>query len=246
MPESLFLLVPLLAGYWFLHGCHLFQFRAQRLEGYRLLFDSLLIGSLFAFEGRVVSYSIVAFIPYGSEAQHKWFSIAPPDELPYSGTALIALGLAFLALTIVNNVVTEEEAYIKTAVRYGDEMLRLFIQAASQQDPVILTLENRKVYVGYVVISPSFRPKDSYVSILPVVTGYRDPQDLRVNLTVDYISLWEKDEILKRKFETVIPIDSIRAAHIFDATLSQGDFAMQTVTEPQAAPDRGGEQEQGV
>ena len=38
MPNNL-LLVPLLAGFWFLHRCHYFRFRAQTLDGYRLLIE---------------------------------------------------------------------------------------------------------------------------------------------------------------------------------------------------------------
>src|SRR3954453_8329114 len=45
LPTNL-LLLPLLGGFWFVHFCYLFKFRAQRLDGYRLLLESAFLGLL--------------------------------------------------------------------------------------------------------------------------------------------------------------------------------------------------------
>ena len=44
MPENALLLFPIVLGYLFLHFCYYFHFRAQRLEGNRLLVESLIGG----------------------------------------------------------------------------------------------------------------------------------------------------------------------------------------------------------
>lgn len=52
MPSNL-LLLPFLAGYLFLHSFHFTKFRAQRLDGYRLLMESAAVGLVLALTGWV-------------------------------------------------------------------------------------------------------------------------------------------------------------------------------------------------
>jgi hypothetical protein len=45
MPYNLLLLLPLIGGFLFVHLTHYFRFAAQRMDGYRLLFQSAIAGA---------------------------------------------------------------------------------------------------------------------------------------------------------------------------------------------------------
>jgi len=200
------------------------------------LIESLSWGALFAVAGRGVCHAVSHYAPGGGALESGWQSVFPASQFAYSGTAALTLALGVALPVAVNAVVDKETAYLKTALRYGDELLQLFLQSAQIQEPVIITLDSRKVYVGYVTVSPTFREQDAYVVLLPALTGYRAQETLQVHLEVDYISLWTADKSLEEKFKTVIPVASIKAAHIFDDGISQSDLA--AVPAPQA--DGGG------
>lgn len=94
MPSNLLTLVPLLAGYLFYRIFYFTRFKAQSLDGYRLIFQSSIVGlSFFA-----LSRSIVGGIKgtlVGQSAGRWWAVYASHTE--YSGTAV---GTVLLAVTV--------------------------------------------------------------------------------------------------------------------------------------------------
>ncbi len=81
MPTNL-LPLPLPGGYWFLHAFHYTRFRSQRLDGYRLLVESALVGVVLTF----VSRFLVVGVNVLSGVRFYWFALAPQD-IPFLGTA---------------------------------------------------------------------------------------------------------------------------------------------------------------
>ena len=59
MPYNL-LLLPLLGGFLFFHLTHFFRFAAQRLDGYRLLFQSAIAGTFLSILARLIVLAIAA------------------------------------------------------------------------------------------------------------------------------------------------------------------------------------------
>jgi hypothetical protein len=97
MPANLFLL-PLLAGYLFVHICNRFRFRAQSLDGYRLLIESAIAGVFLLGASRVLTMTLGAALP---EVRLFWHqNIIPDPKLGYMGTAIgsVLLGIVFPAL----------------------------------------------------------------------------------------------------------------------------------------------------
>ena len=216
MPRDLLLLVPLIAGYWFTHSCHLLKFRAARHEGYRLIIESLSWGLALAFLGRVGCFVCANYLPGGETLASCWLDVFPPAKIAYSGTAAATLGLGFVLPLLVNRSVDHAMASLTATERYGDDMRKLFMRALLKREPIVITLESRKVYVGYVRALPNLRPKDAHLVLLTALTGYLDPDDL---------SLWPNDDSLDAKFEIVIPLETIRAAGIYDDSIWQSDLA---------------------
>jgi hypothetical protein len=98
VPTNL-LLLPLLGGYWFLHTLYYTRFRSQRLDGYRLLLESLIAGVLFAVSGRL-AVAILSLVPHVSRF---WFAIAPRD-VPFLGTACAAFLLGISLPYAMNQI----------------------------------------------------------------------------------------------------------------------------------------------
>lgn len=99
MPTNL-LLLPLLGGFWFVHFCYFFKFRAQRLDGYRLLLESALFGLLLIIPARLITYFWPRFSGLGRGTEAEWvrFWQGPP----LSGTATLSLLIGLIAPFLVN------------------------------------------------------------------------------------------------------------------------------------------------
>ncbi len=218
MPTNL-LLLPLLGGYWFLHTFYYTRFRSQRLDGYRLLLESALVGVIFAAFGWIV-VRVVALAPC---AVMFWENIAP--RIPYLGTALVALAIGLIAPVALNfalaraGLLTRGDAQRKAIDRHGNHILRFLHAASTQERPVAITLDNRKVYIGTVAAAPNLESHDTFFSITPFFSGYRDKDDMALNLTVDYLRVYEAEHLDPEDFNITIPLSSVRMANFFDQSV---------------------------
>lgn len=61
MPSNLLLLLPLLGGYGFIHLFYFTRFRAQTLEGHRLIFEAAMWGFGFVLPARVLTSLLAPF-----------------------------------------------------------------------------------------------------------------------------------------------------------------------------------------
>ncbi|HEY4573564.1 MAG TPA: hypothetical protein VIJ26_06370, partial [Thermoanaerobaculia bacterium] len=98
MPTNL-LLLPLLGGFWFVHFCYFFRFRAQRLDGYRLLLESAFFGLLLSVPARLITYSWPRYFEAGRSARAEW-GLWSNSSL--SGTATVSLLLGLTAPFLLN------------------------------------------------------------------------------------------------------------------------------------------------
>jgi len=144
MPSNL-LLLPLLAGYWFVHFCHYFKFRAQQLDGYRLLIHSSLAGVSFFAIARLITWT---FWYYDSLhwVRTIWYEIAP---IQFAGTAAVSLIIGLIAPFLINVFIDRPKAKALALARSTDELAKLMDSALNRDLPVAVTLDNRKFYVGY-------------------------------------------------------------------------------------------------
>ena len=84
--------------------------------------------------------------------------------------------------------------------------------------PIAISLESRKVYVGFV--TDTLEPgEDSYITILPTFSGYRDPDTLEFNLDYSYDAvigqLGEPDSQLIHYY-MAFPRAKIWSLHLFN------------------------------
>lgn len=92
--------------------------------------------------------------------------------------------------------------------------------------PLLLSLKDRKVYVGWLEWLPPLRADDApYIRIFPVWSGYRDPETLRVVPTEQYSDETFGDSAMLRV--KIIRSDELAHVSLFDA----GVFARFSITE---------------
>ena len=218
MPTNL-LLLPLLGGYWFLHTFRFTRFRSQRLDGYRLLLESAVVAVILSGAGRMLVFLLARVNWFNS----LWQLISP--GWPFFGSAAISLLLG-LILPYIANFICEKSGWLpakqanfRAINLYGNHLLRLLHTAQAQERLVALTLDNNKVYIGTVAAAPNLEAHDAFVSLTPFFSGYRTSETRELVLSVDYLSVYERENLDPAEFVVVVPVPSIRVAGFFDHTI---------------------------
>nr|WP_314867039.1 hypothetical protein [uncultured Flavobacterium sp.] len=225
MPDSLWLF-PILSGYYFLTRYVYFKYKYDRIETQRLIFNSVITGSVLFFFTYLVRILLNFFwptlIPFFYEILYK----LPIERQPLLWTFIFNFLAIFLLTHSLNGILKwckyfNRQTPVEQAVDdLGDEIEQLFKKAAKEELLVQITLKSNKVYVGFVEYIPP--PKESnYLKIIPLISGYRSNKTKKVKFNTDYydaILLYQKEEEKYSSFEMDITIkqDEILIANIFD------------------------------
>jgi len=216
MPFNL-LLFPIVGGYFIITRLEHFKYINQRLDRQMILFNSIIVGTALL----IGSYIICTSCSYVFPDQVHFLKHNSPIKQEFFGTSLVSFLIA-LPITWIGNSIINEEAAIASAIdRIGSELEKLFKYSCFEQELVQITLKNDKVYVGWVEVLP--KPQVSpYVTILPVLSGYRDEKkNLHITtsyLTVyaDYIKQGQIKAVEDLDIHLVVQVDEIITATRFD------------------------------
>lgn len=240
------LLLPLLGGFVFVSRWHVTRFVILRTEGYRLLFHCAVAGLSCLFLAALIIFALGNVPPRLTLLRETallidrlWHEVAP---VPFSGTAVLALLIGCISWKPLNYLVLHREDQIDLVIsRKGDALEVLARRAMGGAKPVVLTLKNDQVHVGY--ITTNFNPamQTEYLLLLPVLSGHTSDSSRDATYTKYYGESYErarsiakdhpslndslipKTEALQRietqtglrDFEIVIPIEEVRSASIF-------------------------------
>jgi hypothetical protein len=231
MPYNL-LLLPLIGGFLFVHLTHYFRFAAQRMDGYRLLFQSAIAGVALSVAGRSADLAI-DLTPFGPPLQKLWYLFSP---FPYSATSAISLLLGPALALGVNLFVSKEKAKDWEIRRHGNSLVKLLHLAEKQQRLISLTLDSRKWYVGWVAESPNLDPQEQYFRLLPFISGYRDKDALETRRTVYYEAVLKDSAFDPSEFVITLPLKDVKIAGLFNDEVYDEYFAGPGEPEEPAAP----------
>lgn len=251
MPTNL-LILPLLAGFCFVHFTSLFRFRAQRQDGYRLLLESGVAGALFLGVSRVL-VAVAKLSSVGMYTKALWEDFTP---IPYLGTAVGSGCVAVLTALAFNYHVTSgfrdffrrlwrshrkvrfvrqvfnkvrlrnlEKARHSEIIAHGNSLTRLLHYADRQTELVSVTLTNCKWYVGFVAEAINLDPQEAYFRILPIISGYRRRATLEPTRTVYYPTVYEKAGVDSGDFVITLPVRDVLIASLFDARVYEDHFS---------------------
>jgi hypothetical protein len=219
MPFDL-LLLPLLGGYVFVSRFNLLRFEAKRLNGQRLVMLSALVGVV----ALAVSYIIVKFIILWAQPVYLfWKSVFPHRDF---GPAIGAFLLGSTTWWPLNKIWGDKKSIDSVISKWNDRLEMILERALCETKKVMIDLKGGKTYIGLVVspCNPEYDRK--YISLLPLLSGYRNKDTHELCLTTDYTSVYniileqglDADNNRKRvdNFEIVILASEILAVHIFD------------------------------
>jgi len=112
--------------------------------------------------------------------------------------------------------------------RHGNEVDKLLMEANGKGHAVEFTLDNRKVYIGHVLTVPTGRPEDRVTAIVPIASGYRSKETMKVQLTTSYSKLTKKlahlqgknklrkANKLANKWRFLINLDDVKGVRLYD------------------------------
>jgi hypothetical protein len=127
--------------------------------------------------------------------------------------------------------VSRQHALRRAIRKDGNALHNLLYKAAIEAEnlrTICITLNSRKVYVGWVEKSPNLRSNDAYVSLIPVMSGYRDKDSLDLEFTVSYPvdKYWDQSSgIQKEDFTVLLPLSQIVDARFFDLAVYDSVFS---------------------
>jgi hypothetical protein len=151
-----------------------------------------------------------------------------PD--PFTAEVLLSLALA-LVLPVLLNLVYRSEWCAKRAARNaGEHMELVVIESLEESKPIEVSLQNRKIYMGWAVDTGVGSSADADVAMVPMFSGYRDEDTLDSMITMDYApvirrNLGQNRALDLRDFRVVIPMSEIVSVRLFDEDV-YNDFSM--------------------
>lgn len=216
MEVNIFLL-PLLGGYIFIKKSTWFRYRTIRYNAQELILSSAVAGLI----GVTFAFLVTTLMAYLLPEVYSWWTQVV--EYNFLGTALFAFLSLVAAGYFSNNWIDEEDQITKIIREDNDGIELILLRALEDAKLISVTLKSRKVYIGF-VSQNFFNPWMGVKSfkIIPVYSGYRDPEDFHIIFTTSYDTVIkytvENDDIDLdiNDFQTGIPISEIVTVNIFD------------------------------
>lgn len=234
-----------LAGFLYMHASYFQRFQHAAASQSTRTSLSFAFGIAFLLLTSVVMAAARTHAPQHLHAiEMQWWSISP---LPGLNAVFILAPIAGLLFGLTGNVLgfakVATEPYLKivphlrarmrlaalgrVAATSDDQLLVTLWPAMTQDKLVQVTLKDRKVYVGspFVAADPSIDAR--WLKIIPLASGYRDPDSLVYVLTTSYIGLFERlassgpqdVEFDLRDLAVIVSWDEVLSVRIFNPEL---------------------------
>ena len=231
-------LLALAGGFAFVERCNLTRYRVSRAESQRLLFYAACAGFLLVVLSKILLVLISSSFPtLYKEFRGNWAWGLPTHD-PWLATFVGAFLLGWVLVCPLNHMYDLKTATDDAIERYGKLLEKTLVASLNRTLPIFLTCRSRKVYVGYVqAVPPVLEGEVKHISILPVISGYRDTETLNWIATTQYADIYEKIEkgeidLSAEDFEIVIPTSEIVSVNLFALDLDQHLFE---IPQPSAA-----------
>lgn len=140
---------------------------------------------------------------------------------------IAALLIRFAVVAIFNFSLTPKERGSLKVISQHQEYL---LKAANTPFQTMFTMTDGKVYVGWIsgLAVDDETEKTEWISIMPVVSGYREKETKKVWLLVDYFEYYQESKLdnpeEKAPLIVVLPMDKIISMQTFDANFYYRDL----------------------
>lgn len=240
MPRLDLILLPLLAGYIFLVTFNITKYYHLRIEKQRLIYNSLIAAislvSIVYFVDYYIGKSsfevnclgIKPIIEYRTQLSNWIDSLINLENKIGLKQSIVSLIISFPLAKLLNLFFSRKFSFDYTIGKWGNHLERIIwfsITEKNDEDKLLmLTTKNNKVYIGY--ISRLDQPiGETYLTIIPNLSGYRNKENLKIEITTSYTDVIEKYVIENRESEignklgVIIPISEIMFVSRFDTEI---------------------------
>lgn len=230
MPYNLFI-IPVITGYFILTTSSFFKYNSQRLVRSRILFETLLIGLLTICSGFGLRTIIQSLCPDIIAFFIEKLRQVPINKPLYFWTfifsSLLSVIFFFILECFILYFYSKNDAIVWAVNKNGDELEMIVKNSVLNGQTIQLTLKNDKVYIGFCEETP-IPQKTNYLSISPILSGYREKETKKLVITTDYFKVVDEfiEEIEEKKGEElekislntdiVIKQDEILSARIYE------------------------------
>ncbi|TAK86968.1 MAG: hypothetical protein EPO20_05810 [Betaproteobacteria bacterium] len=236
MDVAILLLLPLVGGYLFSGSCNLTRYLASREQGHRLYFRAALWGFVLFVLALVLRQWLKAEFETYRAVEAKFHGLIGPyfkdPDKGYSfDLTVAAVGALLLSVPVSKlwNLFYWRGTALAKAISH-DYFEQLLNEAVARTIPIAVSMKGRKVYVGFVTqtFDPSHDRK--WIKILPLVSGYRDNDTMRIVFVTNYRDAYGTIDpanraaplaaplghLAPKDFGIVLPVDEIQSANLFD------------------------------
>lgn len=214
-------LLPLIAGFKFLSDWEKTRYDLVRFDGQRLYFKA-------AFAGYLLVVLLFVLIAAGYSAQHcvslmllgQCCDLKMPESDALMLISLSGSPIAGYLIPKLLNFFTDEIKYLEKALNANELELVLW-DAVYRESLILVDLNDRKAYAGYVFTSPELtRGNRKYIYFLPMISGFRDSEQ-KLAFTTFYEEIIRKvDKDLEHldvnSFMVAVPVREVRSIRLFD------------------------------
>ncbi|MGR5558892.1 hypothetical protein ACQKQC_21695 [Vibrio fortis] len=138
-------------------------------------------------------------------------------------TVVLALITGLLTLAVYKICPRRKAQKIKDIVN-ENHLEKFIVEASYTQFPIAITLKSRKTYIGICLGDELINSKIEHISIIPLLSGYRDKDDLSIDITNNYQAHYIEEgieegiheELTKDHFRIIVPTDHIETFSFFD------------------------------
>ena len=200
--------IALLAGYAFIRISYYRRFSAEHLKTDRFALHILGYSFVFYILGEVIAEFMIDWTPsrFESVLSGLW---AAGVTAPVANAILLGSVLAVFDNIRVRYLMRRDASIsarsgfyegirIAAVARFvrksNDSALRAIFRATILKKPLMVTLKSHKVYVGkpYLLLWDDPTQVLTFIKILPIKSGYRDPDTKKVNLATRYNELSDR------------------------------------------------------
>ncbi len=211
------LILPFLGGYIFVRFFNYFRIHTLRSDKERILIRSSLAGFAALTAAWIMFFFASRALPnYSFCIPTIWREFVPFE---HSGIAIAAFLIASLAWIPLNRLPGfDEEEQITRAINEDADPLEMMLKRSQDEGiAVAITMINEKVYIGRVVHPFNPATPTNNVGLLPLQSGYRDPVEKKMKLTIDYsVTMADITAELDAVAEKIASLEEKRAEYLRD------------------------------
>lgn len=236
MDAAVLLLLPLVGGYAFARVFNATRYLAAREEGHRLYFRAAFWGFALFLMSLLLRLLLTAESQHYRDLEESLRSLLTPfikdaDKGNPLLITLTSIGALVLGVPLGKflNLFFWEGYWLKKAIQH-DYLEQLLNRATAERRPIAIAMKSRKVYVGFVLRTFDPAQDRKWIAILPLASGYRDKDDLRLAFTTNYQDVYGNilptdghlqlpsplAHLSPKDFEVILPFDEVQSINLFD------------------------------